>query len=438
MRLTKSVVDAAEPRTDKPNADLYLWDDGKGAVSGFGLKVTPKAGKSFCFQYRMRGARSDRRYKIGRYGDWTVDTARDRARELRRMVDAGTDPLEHDKVQAKEAEQTKRDEVDRAFGTVAARWIEEYKTERRSKGSRKGRLRSGSTIEMVETAVAFLNKQFAGKRIDEIEDVDLESAISKIPAAKVATRRNTFGSARVLWRWAVRKRLITDNPFDRLETPAAPESRNRVLSDLEMQTFWLASYRQLYPFGPAYRLLALTGQRRDEVAGMDWAELDKMSRSWTICGTRTKNGVTHLVPLSGAAIAELDALAPKGKWPAKGLVFTVTGKTPVSGHSRAKRRLDQAMDIIAEESGRTAPGPWRVHDLRRTVATGFQRLGVRFEVTEAVLNHVSGARGGIAGVYQQHDWADEKRAALEAWAAYLLGLSRPKPVVLNCQERETA
>jgi len=82
LRLTKGVIDAAEPRTDKPNSDLYLWDSGKGSVSGFGLKVTPAGGKSFVFQYRMRGAKTDRRYKIGRFGDWTVDVARDRAREL--------------------------------------------------------------------------------------------------------------------------------------------------------------------------------------------------------------------------------------------------------------------------------------------------------------------------------------------------------------------
>lgn len=437
LRLTKAVVDAAEPRTDKPNADLYLWDDGKGAVTGFGLKVTPAGGKGFCFQYRMRGAKADRRYKIGRYGDWTVDTARDRARDLRRMVDAGTDPLDHDKAQAKAAERAKRDAVDRSFAIVADRWVEEYKAERRQTGARKGRVRSESTVAMVEAAVAFLTKHFAGKRIDEIEDVDLTTAIGKIPAAKMATRRNTFASARILWRWALRNRLITDNPFDRLDTPAAPESRKRVLSDAEMQTFWLASYRQAYPFGPSYRLLALTGQRVDEVAGMDWSEFDKSARTWIIPGVRTKNGVTHLVPLSDAAIAELDALAPKDKWPAKGLVFTVTGKTPISGQSRAKRRLDTAMAEIAEEAGRSAPDAWRLHDLRRTIATGFQRLGVRFEVTEAVLNHVSGSRGGIAGVYQQHDWADEKRAALEAWATHLLALSRPKAVE-PAQELATA
>lgn len=428
LRLTKTVIDAAEPRTDRLGADLYLWDGGKASVSGFGFKVTPAGGRSFVFQYRMRGAKTDRRYKIGKYGDWTVDTARERAKELRRLVDAGTDPLDNDKAQAKAAERAKRDAVDRAFGVVADRWLEDYKVERRQKGARKGRVRSDSTIQMVETAVAFLTKQFGRQRIDEIEDTDLTAAIGKIPAAKAATRRNTFASARILWGWARRQRLITDNPFDHLEAPAAPESRDRVLTDSELENFWRASRKLPYPFGPAYRLLALTGQRRDEVTGMEWGEVDRAARAWIIPASRTKNGLPHLVPLCDAAIVELDAMAPKGKWPSGGLLFTVTGKTPVSGHSGAKRRLDAAMIEVSQDLKQGKVPAWRIHDLRRTVATGFQRLGVRFEVTEAVMNHVSGARGGIAGIYQHHDWADEKRAALEAWAEHLLSLTRPKAV----------
>ena len=99
-------------------------------------------------------------------------------------------------------------------------------------------------------------------------------------------------------------------------------------------------------------------------------------------------------------------------WPAKGLVFTTTGKTPISGCSRAKKLLDAAMLKIAKEQASAAGtgaetieiADWRIHDLRRTMATGFQILGVRFEVTEATLNHISGmSRAGVAGVYQQHD-----------------------------------
>ena len=122
------------------------------------------------------------------------------------------------------------------------------------------------------------------------------------------------------------------------------------------------------------------------------------------------------MPLSVQAIEVLDELAGGGDWPRQGLVFSTTGKTPVSGFSKAKKRLDEHMAHVLEP--RTLE-PWRTHDLRRTVATGLQRLGVRFEVTEAVLNHLSGARSGIAGVYQRHDWAIEKRHALTKWADWV-------------------
>ena len=177
------------------------------------------------------------------------------------------------------------------------------------------------------------------------------------------------------------------------------------------------------PFGPLVRLLALTGQRMQEVAAASWSEVDRDEASFTIPAARAKNHRATDVPLSDAAIAELDAVAGGKKWPRKGLVFTTTGKSPVSGFSRAKRQIDREVcDLLLETNDDRTIDFWRYHDLRRTLATGFQRLGVRFEVTEAVLNHISGSKGGVAGIYQRYDWRDEKRAALEAWAQHMLSL----------------
>jgi integrase len=181
----------------------------------------------------------------------------------------------------------------------------------------------------------------------------------------------------------------------------------------------------------------LTGQRREEVAGLAWVELDRKERLWRLPKERAKNGVANDVALSEASIAELDAIAgvtslepADRKWPRRGLVFSTTGKTAVSGFSRAKRRWDAAVVKLAAKDQQLAEeevkiARWTVHDLRRTLATGLQRLGVRFEVTEAVLNHVSGARGGVAGVYQRYGWADEKRAALDAWARHVDSILKP-------------
>jgi integrase len=209
-----------------------------------------------------------------------------------------------------------------------------------------------------------------------------------------------------------------------MEKPPAPPAREHVLSDIEVQLFWQATPKLSAPFDSFARILLLTGQRRSEVAGMAWAELDRASATWTIPKARAKNKAANIVPLSAPVMAELDALAvkvwggnwPDGKriWPIDGLVLTTTGKTPISGLSKAKAKLDTEMVKLA---GQRPVEPWRFHDIRRTVATSMQRLGVRLEVTEAALHHLSGSRAGIVGVYQRHDWKDEKRAALEAWAA---------------------
>jgi integrase len=211
--------------------------------------------------------------------------------------------------------------------------------------------------------------------------------------------------------------------------PASVPSRDRVLNDDELVACWRSAAADNSPFGNIVQLLIATGQRRDEVVGLDWAEISMSQAVWTIPAERSKNGVAHLVPLNDLALAILEGLG--GATRRRGLIFSTTGKTPVSGISKFKRRLDAAMLIqmqdAAEPAGLEASeiklAPWRLHDVRRTVATGLQRLGVRFEVTEAILNHVSGAKSVVAGVYQRHDWKDEKRAALTAWGEHLVRLT---------------
>jgi integrase len=193
-------------------------------------------------------------------------------------------------------------------------------------------------------------------------------------------------------------------------------------------------------FADVIRLLILTGQRRGEVAGMAWRETSDDLSTWTLPGERTKNGATHVVALSAPARDLLAALLPADakeagrvlaeRRAAAALALPGAVGTPFAGWSKAKGALDKAITEArakAAAAASTSPAPlapWSVHDLRRTVATGLQRLGVRLEVTEAVLNHISGSRGGIAGVYQRHDWAAEKRAALDRWAAHVLATAK--------------
>ncbi|WP_245832844.1 site-specific integrase [Sphingomonas mucosissima] len=230
-----------------------------------------------------------------------------------------------------------------------------------------------------------------------------------------ALPRNLYALLRKLFAWAVERGDIDRSPFEQMRSPKAVASRDRVLNDAELALIAVFAGELNAPFDAYARLLIVTGQRRDEVSGMRWEELSQEAATWTIPGSRTKNGQVHVVPLGSIAQIELNSLATKGKWPSSGLVFTTTGTTPISGYSKAKRQLD---DSIAQAAGRRLAA-WRFHDLRRTFATNMQRLGVRFEVTEALLNHVGGAKSGIAAVYQRHDWAPEKIEAINLWEAHL-------------------
>lgn len=225
-------------------------------------------------------------------------------------------------------------------------------------------------------------------------------------------------------------------PITRYVSWPSPAARDRVLSEGELATVWNAACALRDPYRAFFKLLILTGQRREEVAGIGWAELDRATATWIIPAKRAKNGVVQIVPLAPAVIEELDRLAlakqvadrindvDPSRWPKVGPVLTMRRGVSIKSYSQAKAELDA---VVAKASQEAGPLPaWRVHDLRRTLATGLQRLGVRFEVTEAVLNHVSGARSGVAGIYQHHDWKEEKRSALEAWARQVDAITKPK------------
>ena len=166
---------------------------------------------------------------------------------------------------------------------------------------------------------------------------------------------------------------------------------------------------------------------------MRWNEIDLEASAWTLPAGRTKNAKAKIVPLSQTAAAILDDL-PRVK-SSEDYVFSTIGSACFSGFSKSKRRIDE---FVLKEAPDCAP--WVLHDLRRVVATGLQRLGTRLEVTEAVLGHVSGSRAGIVGIYQRHDWAAEKRQALDAWAQHVMALvsgdNKAKKVV-NLNDRRT-
>jgi integrase len=156
---------------------------------------------------------------------------------------------------------------------------------------------------------------------------------------------------------------------------------------------------------------------------MRWSEVDFEAKTWILPAARAKNNVEHVIPLSDAAVTLLKSL-PRIGGRNDDFVFTTTGKTSVSGWSRAKAMIDAAVLGAMRKKDPKAEPPerWTLHDLRRTVATGLAGLGVALPVVEKILNHVSGSFGGVAGVYQRHAFAGEKRDALDKWAAHVAAI----------------
>ena len=204
------------------------------------------------------------------------------------------------------------------------------------------------------------------------------------------------------------------------------------LSDDEIRWFWQATGGLGWPFGPLFRLLLATAQRRDEAAGMAWSELDFAERVWRIPRERAKNDRPNDVALSQLALEIISDL-PKTS---ERLVFSTTGSTSVSGYSRGKANVDGLMEAARRAElklpkSKDGIAPWTLHDLRRTAATGMARLNIAPHVVDKILNHVSGTIRGVAAVYNRFGYEPERAAALEAWGSYIESIVLPVAVAAN-------
>jgi integrase len=385
-KITKRTIDALIAN----RSEGFLWDDG---IKGFGAKCTKSGAVSYILQFRMGGRESrTRRYTIGAHGSpWTPATAREEALRLSLLIHQGLDPVESDK-------QRRREAVDLAFGNYADRF-------------QKACVGKG-WVKLVERSLRLYIKPVLGnKPLPKIKRFDVVAVFDRMPPQQVANRRNVFAVLRRLLRWAVSRGDIERSPMEGMETPPPVKPRDRWLTDHELGRIWRQTFHTHHCFGPIVRLLILTGQRREEVSSLAWEELDRDELMWVLPGNRSKNGEPNMIPLSTLAVSVLDEVARGEIWPRHGKVFSTSSGASFTGYHKGKQTIDR---LVAQDAGEPV-APWRLHDLRRTLATGFQRLGVRFEVTEAVLNHMSGARAGVAAVYQRHDWKKEKAEALAQW-----------------------
>ena len=395
-KMTAVTVEKIKPgdsRIEKPDT----------LVKGLVLVVQTTGSKSWQLRYRAGGVR--RRMALGSYPDVSLADARKAATDALVVVSAGGDPVGEKRAEKVVAELSERDQVKNLVEQFAKRHL--------------STLRSGATVKReLERHVVSVWGERDIHSITKRDVIDLLDAIADSGRAVSANRVRSYMSK--FLNWCVERDVIDQSPATGVKPVAKEKSRERVLSDDEIRWLWTACDRVGQPWGPLGKLLLLTGQRLGEVCGMTDREID--GDLWSLSGERTKNGRAHTVPLSGAAVAALASVGRiKG---ARGLILTTTGDTPLSGYTKGRNHLAEAMaEIASEETGEPIEiDHWTFHDLRRTAATGMARLGIPVRVTEAVLNHVSGTGGGIVAVYQRHDFAEEKRHALDAWASFVTDL----------------
>lgn len=394
--MKKKLTELAVARLKPPaSGRLEVWDT---TLPGFGLRLTAAGRRSYVVALRKPGAKHPSRLKVGEPGEISLADARAQAREL--MANPVSVPT------------PKTATVAEAVEEFVARHVAPNRRERSGR-----------------EAAAQLRREFVAYHsavpIQAIRRPDILAALDRVTdrGSAIAANRLRANLAR-FFGWAADRGHIEASPVAGVRAPARERSRDRVLTPGELAAVWEACDRLAWPFGPLVQLLAITAQRRDEVAHLAWPDLDLAAHLWTLPRELAKADRVHEVPLAPLAM-EIVASLPRIS---DGLVFParkLASDRPVSGFSKVKARLDQLSGVT----------DWRLHDLRRTAASGMARLAHPPHVVAAVLNHAPGSVMGVSAVYVRHRFADEKRAALDAWAReierVILGRGEPKVVTLR-------
>jgi integrase len=393
--LTAKFIENLQPRLDRRYEvrDLLL--------PGFGVRVSINGKKTWFTVGRVGGRQV--RHTIGAYPTVTLGEAREAGRLILKDIQLGLyAPAKADP-----------EVTPPTLGQMITLFIEIYA---------KPKNRGWKAVQATFRKFAPLND----RTIADITRADIVKVLDGIAANGTPIAANRAMSAiKKLFAWSLDRGIISVHPLVGLHKPGIERSRDRVLTDAELKSFWLATEDFGFPFGPAFQLMALTGQRRGEVAGMQWSHLNIEQAVWTIPANVAKNGRAHEVPLSTLAGDIVGALP---RFAGSDFVFTTTGVSPISGFGRAKNRLDFAME--ADE--------WRLHDLRRTAASGMARIGVAPHVIEKVLNHVSGEISGVAAVYNRHGYQAEKKDALDKWAREVRKIRGENETAFNKHHSSTA
>lgn len=389
-RLTPKTIEALPPAVHK----RYEVHDQ--LLPGLHLRVSATGGKVFYISKRIDGQM--KRIKIGPWPVLTLHDARDKARNILRSIELGRyiEIAPHEKEQRMQT-----------LGEVVPQFMDLYAKQRTKdwKGTERVLLKFSSLFS---------------RPIDQIKRADVVRVLDTIIAGGAPARANrALAAIKKLMNWCIDRGMIETSPVAALKPPTKETPRERVLSDNELKACWFMAELEGFPFAQCVQLMILTGQRRGEVAGMRWSELDLEEGLWSLPSARVKNSTAHIVPLAPFAVEILRSIP---RFQNSDFVFTTTGTTPISGFGHLKERLEVALPGAED---------WRFHDLRRTMATNMAKLRVAPHIVEAVLNHKSGSISGVAAIYNRYTYLDEKREALDLWSEKIRDLTAAKSSVNN-------
>jgi integrase len=374
--LPKAVLTDISVRALSPpeRGQITYWDE---MVSGFGIRISQGGAKSFIL---VEGP-NRQRHTIGRYPTLALKTARNEAKRLKAELTLGLHkPSTISFAEAKELF------LDACRQKNKPRTVADY------------------------TRILNRHFRFGKMRLGDISRADVQKRLAKLRATP-SEQNHAFVAVRIFFNWALREQLIPANPIAGMSAPNRLVSRDRVLSDQELATIFRAARGHPYPFGSIITLLIVTGQRRGEIAALEWDWIDKQDRTIALPGSLTKNSHAHVFPIGELALAVLEAVPQMGPY-----VFPsrVESGTIFKGWGKCKTRFDAELESVES---------YTLHDLRRTFASTLAKLGTPIHVTEKLLNHISGTVSGVAAIYNRHSYMDEMREAIAAYKAHLANLT---------------
>jgi integrase len=400
IRLTQVAVDKLKPPA---RGRVVFWDR---HLPGFGVRITDNGAKSWIVTYRV-----NRKFVMETIGSVAlipkVDEARNRARASMLEARGGINPVGEKKLaraqQEDKAKEAQRKTVSFVVGEYFSRYVDK-------------KYRPSSAKETRRTFEKDMLPRWGNRDITTIARADVRSMLNDVEKRGASAANHLLAMLKTFFVWVVSEEIYGDqNPTTNLKPPCKDVARDRVLADDEIVSFWNASEKIGWPYGPLFKMLLLTAQRRNEIGRMTWDEIDLGNAVWTIPKERAKNGNAHIVQLSDCAVEIFKALP---RINGSRYVFTTAGTTPVNGWSAAKAALDKRMG-----EGES----FTLHDLRRTAASGMAQLGILPHVVDKILNHTSGKISGVAATYNRFEYAPERKAALETWARYVESLVHPGP-----------